>query len=446
MIAPAFHDPEAEQAVIGACLISRQAAESATRVLVSDDFGAPTHAHVFEAIVGLQRAGAGVDPVTVADALRSRQTDWPGMGADLIHWVNALPSSNSVGRYAEIVARCAAKRGLHALGTELVAKAQDATVDPADLADQARTQLAQLDSPALTSSPGDLDLDAFLAEDEKARPAVIPGLLAEDDRAVVVAPEGVGKSEWARQIVVCASRGVHPMTFRRCEPVPVLLVDLENPRQLVRERLRLLSVTADQQATGERAPATLWLRPGGIDLRKRSDRVALEDVIRRSKPKLVSLGPVYKAYTRKASESDEQVAAEVQAVLDDLRTRYRFALVLEHHAPQASNGVRDLRPFGSSLWLRWPEYGLRLTPDREHADVLKVGRWRGDRSPAQWPDELHRGDVWPWVGHWLKGLPSASDDGRLVGVRGEWPRAVLRVVSGGKERVGDLVHAGEELQ
>jgi replicative DNA helicase len=107
------------------------------------------------------------------------------------------------------------------------------------------------------------------------------------------------------------------------------------------------------------------------------------------------------------------VTAEVQGILDDLRTRFQFALVAEHHAPQGNNGSRELRPFGSSLWLRWPEFGLRFRahPDRPKQVVL-VERWRGDRYRANWPDELHRGPAWPWEGRWSNvadGRPLVND-------------------------------------
>ena len=234
--------------------------------------------------------------------------------------------------------------------------------------------------------------------------------MAEDDRAVI-APEGYGKSELLRQLVVTVPFGLHPFTFRQIAPVPTLLVDLENPRQLVKDRLTFLSQVASANAKGPREPCTLWHRPGGIDVRRRADRLALEDVLRLNRPKLVALGPVYKAYGRKASESDEQVASEVQAILDDLRVRYGFALVLEHHAPQASNGFRDLRPFGGSLWLRWPEFGLSLKPDPQHPhQVLKVGRSRSDRYRANWPDELHHGQVSPWEGRWTNGAPTTAKE------------------------------------
>ncbi|MBK9178745.1 MAG: site-specific DNA-methyltransferase [Acidimicrobiales bacterium] len=94
---------------------------------------------------------------------------------------------------------------------------------------------------------------------------------------------------------------------------------------------------------------------------------------------------------------------EVQHVLDDLRTRYRFALLVEHHAPKRQAGVRELAPYGSSLWLRWPELGLKLIPTDDTNRVMDVGRWRGDRRQSGWPARLERGTPWPWVGVWPDG-------------------------------------------
>lgn len=402
-------DVQAERDVVAASMISSAALDAVARTLVPGDFASPNAGAAFSAIVALHNDGAAIDAATVADQLRREGRAWDGAAADLMAWLVDVPSPSSAGRYAQTVRDYATRRAIARLARELRASAEDLTKDLGETIDEARGQLGALDVPNAIASPGDVDLEALLSEeDADSAPPVVPGLLAEDDRVVIVAPEGVGKSELARQLVVCAAYGIEPFTGRPMPPVPALLVDLENPRALVRRRLRSLVFTASNHATGPRAPAALWHRPARIDLRKRADRLALEDVLRRNRPKIVAFGPVYKAYSRGAHETDEQVAAEVQAVLDDLRTRYAFALVLEHHAPQAANGTRELRPFGSSLWLRWPEYGVKLAPSRDRPGALVVGRWRGDRSEAAWPDELHRSEVWPWVGWWRDGVPGAD--------------------------------------
>jgi hypothetical protein len=107
----------------------------------------------------------------------------------------------------------------------------------------------------------------------------------------------------------------------------------------------------------------------------------------------------------------EDEAEEVQHILDDLRVRYDFALVIEHHAPKGNHDNRDLVPFGSQRWMAWPELGITLRKmDDSTADMpatdrwLEVGRYREDRYACPWPTQLRRtnGD-WPWIGTWEPG-------------------------------------------
>src|SRR5690606_19978943 len=109
---------------------------------------------------------------------------------------------------------------------------------------------------------------------------------------------------------------------------------LENPDDAITGSCRKIRATIDQDDY-EPGRAWIWHRPGGFDLRSRALRAEFEANLALVRPDLVCLGPLYKAYQRKANEQDEQASAEVQATLDDLRTRYGFALLLEHHAPQA---------------------------------------------------------------------------------------------------------------
>jgi replicative DNA helicase len=60
-----------------------------------------------------------------------------------------------------------------------------------------------------------------------------------------------------------------------------------------------------------------------------------------------------------------------------------------------------MRPTGSSYWLRWPEFGLSLEKEKTAPGVtprFKVGRWRGDRVKAQWPEFLEWGKDYPFTG------------------------------------------------
>lgn len=394
-----MYDVEAEEAVLGALLISPIAVETVLGILGASDFGKPSHGAVFEAVSQLHAIGAAVEPGTVYDQLRRDGAQWPTTPNDLVVLQAGAPPASSASRYAEIVLDRSARRRLLAEATKLAKDTADLTIEPAETLEAHQSRLAQIDTMAVRD-PGDVDVETFVQQQDEPGITVIKGLLSRDDRAIFVGGEGIGKTELTRQLAVCPAYGLHPFTFQQIEPVRSLLVDLENPRQLVRARLRYLTNVAKANSKVTNEPVRLWSKPGGVDLRRRTDRLALEDILRRHRPQLAVLGPVYKSYTRRSAESDEQVASEVQYILDDLRTRFGFALVLEHHAPQSNGGYREMRPFGSSLWLRWPEFGFKLLADPDRPHVLQVGRWRGDRLQARWPDLLHRGTVWPWEGRW----------------------------------------------
>ena len=65
---------EAEESLLGAMLMSRDAIAEAVQVVAAGDFCKPARGHVFDAISSLYGAGEPADPVTVADELRRAET------------------------------------------------------------------------------------------------------------------------------------------------------------------------------------------------------------------------------------------------------------------------------------------------------------------------------------------------------------------------------------
>lgn len=403
------HDLAAEQGVLGAMLIWRDTIEAALRLLRADDFYRPAHQAAFEAARQLYERGETADPVTVAAELR-RQGVVDGFDlSELTTWQAQVPGRN-VESYARVVLDHAARRRVIQLCLNAVQQAQ-AGAEPSDLVEALQASLATIDQPLGKVPRGLLVLDDLLDQPEERRPPwTILGLLRRDWRIVVVASEGVGKSMLLQQLAVCAAQGVHPLTGKvGYQPVRALLVDLENPTERliagckpIRDRV-LASMGV---GTYDGLRLWLWHREGGVNLRERGDRLDFEAALMQVQPELVCMGPAYKASRRVRGEGWDEAALDVQRVLDDLRTRYRFGIVMEDHAPQRhSDGNRELRPFGSSLWLRWPDIGLKLVPDDANAPKsLRLDRWRGDRMANNWPTELHRGKVWPWEGRWAQGM------------------------------------------
>lgn len=391
------HDHDAERSVLAAMMGSGDAAESIDRMLDVTDFHSPAHGLIFDAIRGLRDDRVKPETALLIDRLGD------SVDRKTLLAVASEPVSTAAGqRLATVVVEHAVRRRFIAAALEL-ADAARSDVDPDEALDAHIAALEAIQMPR-RSTEGLMLLDEIMDRPESDRaPWVVPGLLREDWRAVVVAGEGAGKTLMLQQIAMCASQGIHPFSFKTgYRPVTSLLVDTENPDGRIQEGCVPIR-EASKRIGGTWEPRTwIWHRPGGLDLRSARDRAAFEEVLYRVQPSLVCAGPSYKLAHRGAKEGWDEVARAVQEVMDKLRTRFRFALLLEDHAPQASGGTRDLRPFGSSMWLRWPELGLKLI--RQDNGDVKVEHWREARMKHHWPAELHRGGEGslPWVGKWKR--------------------------------------------
>jgi 5S rRNA maturation endonuclease (ribonuclease M5) len=228
---------------------------------------------------------------------------------------------------------------------------------------------------------------------------VIPGLLEKQERVMVVAAEGVGKTMLARQVAICSGFGVHPFTFQRMPRVRTLTVDLENPERIIRRTSTSIVGAARSMGYERTGDIHLVIKPDGLNLLSVADRMILEEHIEKVEPELLVMGPLYKAFLDPGTRTSEAVAIEVAKYLDRIRATYGVALWLEHHAPLGTSMTsRELRPFGSAVWSRWPEFGLALQPDpTAHGQyIYDVNHFRGARDLRAWPTSMTRGKKFPF--------------------------------------------------
>lgn len=244
----------------------------------------------------------------------------------------------------------------------------------------------QPEQPTVTVGP-DPDIHELFAEPEPEYRWLIPDLLERADRLILTGPEGGGKSTLLRQMGVTSAAGIHPFTEDDIDPIRVLYVDLENSRRHTRRQLEPLVI----QAQNRLAPRALIpiIRPEGLDLLTAADSAWLHQRVEANQPDILIIGPLYKLAL--GDPTSEEAARHVAFTLDSLRATYDVALLIEAHQPHKSNGQRPDRPYGASLWMRWPEFGLALTPGGF------LAHWRGARDERQWPAFLRRGGTWPWT-------------------------------------------------
>ena len=250
-------------------------------------------------------------------------------------------------------------------------------------------------------NPGRMvDWQSFINEaSDDAYDWVIPNLLERRERVIVVAAEGVGKTMLARQVAILTSLGVQPFTFQRMNPIRTLTIDLENPERIIRRSSRSIFGAALSYGYAKKSLAQIVIKPDGLNLLSPTDRLLLESYIDKAKPELLIMGPLYKSFIDPGNRTSEAVAIEVVKYLDTLRSVYGCALWLEHHAPLGeSQTSRNLRPFGSAVWSRWPEFGISLQQDPTSMGeyVYDVKHFRGERDERHWPLKMKRGVKFPF--------------------------------------------------
>jgi hypothetical protein len=386
------HDSDAELAIVGSLTVWNVNVPTALQSLDASDFYVLRHQRLFLAVKTLYERGEAIEHSGILDEMRC-------LGETDLGWLGSatISAERNIAGAIRVVTQMSLRRRLLAESLELQKSSTDLTADPADALDAARTSLASIETSLSGAESDDEDVGDFLSRTQaKPPPWVVHGLMREKWRTVIVAPPGEGKTVLIRQIGTKARYGRRPFRddLGSVRPVSTLTIDLENTDDHIYASLERLERQAKREATEPPAPGRLLRRPGGINLRSRTDRAMIEKMLVNRRPELLIMGPLKNAYKVTGSDSWDLIAREVQGVLNDWRERFNLTMLIEDHAP---HGLK--RPFGSSLWESYPEIGLFI--ESEAKGKRELTRWRGDRMPTDWPEALSRGtkhDPWMWNG------------------------------------------------
>ncbi len=217
------HSLEAERAVLSACLRSQDALGQAAENLKVEDFYAPKHQAVYEALQSLMQRGEPPDAVTVADELeklgRLAELGGPGLIQELLEVGSSLAN---VAYHARIVAERSRLRQLIAIGQQVAADAMDAGAPAGDLLDAAQNDLFQLSQDSesrgyvalkdLASSTFKQIQEAYDREDKLTGIATgfdrldnLTGGLQRSDLVIVAGRPAMGKTSFALNLAYNAA-------------------------------------------------------------------------------------------------------------------------------------------------------------------------------------------------------------------------------------------------
>lgn len=401
---------DAEVAILAAMLNAPKVINEAKYLLSSADFYQPRHQVLFEAICELAETGAVVDPVLVLNHLnrmvegQERQTylDKVG-GAPYLHTVFAATfTAINVEHYAEQITNAGRMRSIVEIGDRLHQIGGSRDVDHAlDAAAVASLELQLVvDAPKADVVRGHYKLNDFLSIADHEDDWVVPNLIAQQDALMFLGGEGAGKSTLLRQFALCVACGINPLRPNQAiPPRKAMLLDVENAESSLRRGLRTMSHNVAKYGLWKPENLELLARPGGMNLRKREDRLVIERIISDFRPSLIVAGPLYKLAPRGHDDWDT-AAAEAREVLDKWREKYGVAYVLEHHMPKGDGLSRPPTPFGGSEWMRWVTHGrvLKEIPGSYLYELLNFRS--GDREPRDIPLGFSRAGLLPWNPIW----------------------------------------------
>lgn len=143
----------AEESVLGAMLLSREAIAEVVEIVDADNFYKPAHGHICDAILSLYAAGEPADAVTVADELsRSGLLEDIGGQSFLLDLQASTPAISNAAHYAKIVEELALLRRLIYVSGEIAENAYGMPDDVIKTLDDAESRIFEVAQRRVTNT------------------------------------------------------------------------------------------------------------------------------------------------------------------------------------------------------------------------------------------------------------------------------------------------------
>lgn len=343
------HDIEAERAVLGACLLDRDAFAAAASILAVSDFFRHGHAVVFRAFHRLASQDMAPDLVKLRAVLSPAEVEEAGGAAYLAGLIDGVPRATQVADYARIVRARALDRQVILVARKAIAQISEGQLSAQDVAQLTAAALDGVGKSGRANVIPELEsLRAQLARPIEPVRFRIEGLQPIGGRALLVAQFKSGKTTLVNALVKSLADQEAFLGRFNVAPLngPIVVVDAEMSRRQGLE----------------------WLRESGI---RRDDRVIYTSMRGR-------LGEfnILDAATRSAWASEFRAAGVSYLVLDCVRPLLDTLGLDEHREAGrllvAFDALLDEAGIGEAL----------VVQHMGHAGE----RARGDSRFRDWPD------------------------------------------------------------
>ncbi len=147
------HSKEAEESVIGALLLDKDAVIAVAEFLKPTDFYDEKHKEIYESIINLYEERSPIDVLTVSEKLKSKKMlKTIGGSAYLADLANKVPTAAHIEHYGKIVKDASTKRNLMSAASKLVELSLDESLSASELLDKAEGEVFSLTQRSLDKS------------------------------------------------------------------------------------------------------------------------------------------------------------------------------------------------------------------------------------------------------------------------------------------------------
>lgn len=147
------HSPEAEESVLGALLLDRDAIITIADFLRPDDFYDDRHREIFECSLELYEDRVPIDVLTISERLKKRKSlKRIGGVSYLVEIANKVPTAAHIEHYGKIVKDSSTKRSLMKAASKLVDLSMDEGLVAEELLDRAEAEVFSITQKHLKES------------------------------------------------------------------------------------------------------------------------------------------------------------------------------------------------------------------------------------------------------------------------------------------------------
>jgi archaellum biogenesis ATPase FlaH len=378
-----------EEAVIGACLLDREAFGICVQnvQLKASDFYRLAHEAIFDAMHTLKERNAPIDLLTVSQFfIDAKREDEIGGVYHLVELTDRVGSAANVEYHSRIIKEKAFARELIAVCTSTIREAYDGQTDIFDLYDRVNEKTRASNPKAILRVQ---TMDEALKEGkaEPIRKMLLGSLLREGDMCLMFGDEGTGKSVGVVQIGLAISKGLplfgDGVNFKNeCAPKKTLFFDfeLENAELFQRYNESGHAYQFGEKRKNEKGEEYIAsdmfrrvdMNPDNFDGSDESDILrTVQNTIEREQPEFIIIDNL----TWLTSEAqDTAVAASFMKMFLRLRRKLGFTIIVVAHTPKRNNSepLESKHMAGSSKLKDFAKNVIGISPSKQGDGIIYV--------------------------------------------------------------------------